>query len=88
MNLAGASKISATGAPKVSTSAPRLKGISIHPVSNGAVVTHEFHAAPAKQFVFKDPAKMATHLKRALRTEWLHPNVDALSRQIDTDIDV
>ena len=55
------------------TSAPKLTGIHIHPVSNGVKVAHLYSGAPSKQFVFTDPRKMASHLKRTLHNEWLSP---------------
>jgi hypothetical protein len=89
MNLPKPASLHLVRAPKrVKPTTPKLRGITISPAKNGAVVSHEFHGARPKQFVFHDPAKMTQHLNRALRTEWLHPNVQTEAAKIDRDIDV
>ena len=53
--------------------APKLTGLKIKPLSNGAKVIHNYSGGPQKNFVFTDPRKMATHIKRAIHNEWLSP---------------
>ena len=65
--------------PKV----PKLTAVHIKPAINGFHVTHQFqHPHPPKQFVFQNPAKMLTHLRRIENTQWLHPTQDPARRTV------
>lgn len=87
MNLAGPRP--RTPATKLPTpKLPKLTRISVRPIANGMLVTHQFHAAPAKQFQFRNPLKAKQHLERALNTEWMHPNAPAEAQKIEQVIDV
>lgn len=82
-NLAAAVSMSL---PKIS-SAPRLRQINIEKVGNGMKVSHKFHGAPTQKFVFHDPAKMVSHLNRAVKSEWMHPGVN-VAKRIDRSLNV
>jgi hypothetical protein len=61
--------------------APKLVRLAIHPAGNGAAVTHHFQEPHrARMFVFHDPAKMVSHLNRAIRSERWHPNANPAPR--------
>jgi glucose dehydrogenase len=53
--------------------APKMTGIKIQPVHNGLRVFHNYDGAPQKKFVFTSPSLMTTHIKRAIKNEWLTP---------------
>jgi hypothetical protein len=83
--------ISLRGANPISIKPPKLPKIhklSIARVKNGLLVTHHFNGAKPQQFSFQNPAKMLTHLRRTLGTQWLHPNVDKEATRIDSELNI
>ena len=52
---------------------PKIRAIHIRPVSNGLRVTHRMSNGGSQQFVFANPAKALTHLRRIQADAWLHP---------------
>lgn len=68
------------GVQKPISTPPKIRAIRITPVSNGLKVSHAMHNAPAKQFVFADPMKMAQHLRRIQNHEWMRPGQNPAPR--------
>ena len=71
--------------PKVA-SVPKIAQVKIRNLGGGQThVTHTMSSGPSKEFVFQDPNKMVTHLRRLERTEWLHPMKDTAPREAQID---
>jgi hypothetical protein len=71
--------------PKVA-SVPKIAQVKIRNLGgNNFHVIHKMSTGPDKQFVFQDPNKMVTHLRRLERTAWLHPTKDTAPREAQID---
>jgi hypothetical protein len=76
-----APKVSLTPFKAPGTAAPKIRQVKITPVGGGFHVQHAMSGnTPDRSFVFANPAKMVTHLRRIENTEWMKPMQDPAGR--------
>ena len=87
--MRGLGKVGAIAAPKIhlptpfkfpkapaAPAVPKIRAIKIAPVTGGFHVQHAMSHGGTQHFVFSNPAKMVTHLRRIQKNGWMKPGQD------------